>query len=126
MKQSKFLLMLLSLLFSYPVFALRCGNLLVDLGNYKQIVINKCGDPESIDTHIERRGLNNSAGLSQYYGNGSFPSSGAAINYGQQGYIEIDVVVEEWLYNFGHNRFQQLLRFENGKLVEIRELGYGH
>lgn len=122
MKQPTLLLLLLSLLFSRPVFALRCGNLLVELGNYKQMVMNKCGEPESIDSHIERRAVSNSEGLSQYYGNNA--SSG--INYGQQQYLEIDVVVDEWLYNFGRNRFQQLLRFENGKLIEIRELEYGH
>jgi hypothetical protein len=126
MKRPQLVLLLLSLVFSCPVFALRCGNLLVDLNDYSQVVRNKCGEPESINSHMERRAVSNAAGLAQYYGNGfsSFPN--ASINYGQQQYIEVDVLVEEWLYNFGSNRFQQLLRFENGKLTEIRELGYGH
>lgn len=132
MKPSQLGLLLVSLLFSYPVFALYCGNFLVDVGMYKREVLRKCGDPESVDTHIEKRAVNNSAALSQYYGNGSQyygngsqPYPNAAINLGQQQYYEIDVVVEEWFYDFGRRRFQQLLRFENGKLIEIKELGYG-
>jgi hypothetical protein len=38
----------------------------------------------------------------------------------------VPVNVEEWLYNFGPQYFMQLLRFENGRLVEIRNLGYGY
>lgn len=123
MKKIKNLLLLLSVISSYPVFALRCGHQLVDLGDYKEDVIDKCGRPESIDVHIERRGARNfvggSSNLIQRYQNGS------SINYGQQQYVEIDVVVEEWIYNFGRRKLQQYLRFENGRLKEIKSLGRG-
>ena len=29
------------------------------------------------------------------------------------------VQVDEWLYDLGSNRFRRLLRFENGRLVDI-------
>ncbi|MEQ1528847.1 MAG: DUF2845 domain-containing protein, partial [Methylococcales bacterium] len=32
---------------------------------------------------------------------------------------------EEWVYNFGRSRLKQHLRFENGVLKEIRNLGRG-
>jgi Protein of unknown function (DUF2845) len=120
MKQSKLLLMSLCFLFSHPVFALRCGHTLVDLGNYKEEVIDKCGEPESIETHIEIRGVTNR------FGGRTRPSPGTSINFGQQQYTEIEVVVEEWIYDFGRRRFQKHLRFENGRLTEINDLGKGH
>jgi hypothetical protein len=114
MKQSKLLLLSLCILFSHPVFALRCGYTLVDIGNYKEEVIDKCGEPQSIESHIERRGVSNVVGQSQYYGNGTIL------------YTEIEVVVEEWIYDFGRRKFKQYMRFENGRLTEIKDLGYAH
>jgi len=128
MKQTKLLLMSLCILFSHPVFALRCGHTLVDLGDYMEDVIDKCGEPESIDTHIERRGVaDHFGGQSRHYGKGTTrPHPRTSINFGRQQYTEIEVVVEEWIYDFGRRRFQKSLRFENGRLTEIKDLGYGH
>ena len=36
------------------------------------------------------------------------------------------VVVEEWTYNLGPNRFTRILTFRNNKLVDIRTGGYGY
>ena len=109
MKQAKLLLMLLSLLFSNAVFALRCGNSLVDIGDYKNDVYAKCGAPESIDTRTKVIG--NTL---------HFPFRTLDI----QQYEEVQV--ETWIYNFGSIRLQQYLRFENGVLVEIKSLGRGY
>jgi hypothetical protein len=38
----------------------------------------------------------------------------------------VDIIVEEWVYNFGSSRLQQYLRFENGRLMEIRNLERGY
>jgi hypothetical protein len=35
------------------------------------------------------------------------------------------VNIEEWVYNFGPSQFMQLLVFEDGLLVAVRDLGYG-
>jgi hypothetical protein len=121
MKQSRLLIISLCFLFSHPVFALRCGQALVDIGSYKDDVVAKCGEPESIETHIEIRGVTDRLGVR------TSPSSPeTSINFGQQHYREIEVVVDEWIYNFGSRRFQKSLRFENGRLTEINDLGYGH
>lgn len=36
-----------------------------------------------------------------------------------------EVAVEEWTYDFGPNRFLQILRFEGGRLKEFEHGGYG-
>ena len=116
------LLLCLLLLCSEAAFALRCGHVLVNLGDSKRNVIEKCGEPESIDTHIERRGAENRVGVRHNYGRN--PRTG--INYGQKQYFEIEVVVEEWIYDFGRRRLQQYLRFENGRLKEVKSIGRGN
>jgi hypothetical protein len=118
MKQVGLLILLLCLLFSDTAFALRCGHNLVKLGDHKKDVYAVCGEPESIDTHIERRGNRNSSGILQR-------NSNNALGYGQSQYNEIEVSVEEWIYNFGHTRLRHYLRFENGRLTEIENLGRG-
>ena len=35
---------------------------------------------------------------------------------------QVVVYVDEWVYRFGTNKFQRLLRFENGRLQRIRTL----
>lgn len=125
MQRLTFMFLLLLWIFPYPVWAFSCHDSLVETGMYKQEVLSRCGNPENIDTHIEKRAVNNAAGVSQYYGGGGAAYPNGALNMEQQQYYEIDIVVEEWFYNFGRRRFQQLLRFENGKLVDIKELGYG-
>jgi len=125
MKHSKLLLFSLFLIFSPTVFALRCGHELVNLGDYKQDVIDKCGEPISIDSHIERRGDSNFTNLSRRFSNGIRSLPNTSINFGQQYYTEVEVTVEEWIYDFGHRKFRQRLRFENGRLKEIKRLGRG-
>lgn len=85
---------------------LRCGRRLVSIGDHKNNVYDLCGEPESIDRrtklvgkilHHPRRTLD----IEEYE----------------------EIQVEEWVYNFGPNRFRKYLRFENGRLVEIATLG---
>lgn len=96
----------------YPLnaaYAMRCGHHLVELGDYKGDVFARCGEPDSVETHtkIVSKTIH-------------FP--GRTIDLQQ--YEEIQV--EEWIYNLGRLRFQQYLRFENGRLREIKSLGRGY
>lgn len=95
--------------FADEAFALRCGHKLVQIGDYKSEVLEKCGEPDSVD---ERRAIRGTRLRHPY------------------GALEIDqfeeVLIEEWLYNFGPRKFQQLLEFENGELKKIRNLSYGY
>lgn len=125
MKRLSWLVFSLFFLFSEPLFALRCGHSLVQLGDYKADVSDKCGDPDSEESHYERRGNANHADATQYGFNGQqrFPSS--SFGYGQSHYQEIEVLVEEWTYDFGSARLRKVLHFENGRLIHIESLGRG-
>lgn len=118
MKQAGLLILLLCLFFTETALALRCGNKLINLGDNKRDVYALCGEPESIDRHIERRGDVNSSAFRE-----RFPSS--TFGFGQREYKEVDIAVEEWIYDFGRTRLKQYLRFENGRLTEIESLGRG-
>lgn len=105
----KMLLISLAMMFAGDVLAMRCGHRLVRIGDHKSEVMEKCGEPDSVD---ERRAIRGSRLRHPY------------------GALEIDqfeeVLIEEWIYNFGPRKFQQLLEFEDGELKQIRNLGYGY
>lgn len=62
----------------------------------------------------------------QYYGNQRRAYPDSRFTYEQNNSVQTDVIIEEWIYNFGSSRIQQSLRFENGKLMDIRNLGRGY
>jgi hypothetical protein len=98
---------LLVCLAAVPAWALRCGSDLVTLGDYQIQVLQKCGEPVLKAHRVEYRAVrlrNPGIDLETY----------------------IPVEIEEWTYNFGPTRFMELLRFENGRLIESRPLGYGN
>jgi len=109
MKFSHTWILLLGLCSLNVAYGMRCGHNLVELGDYKEKVLELCGEPES----VERR--SKLAGSTLY-----FPHRTLDI----QQYEEIKI--EEWVYNFGHSRLKQYLRFENGELKEIKTLGRGN
>ena len=111
------------LLFSGQLFALRCGHLLVEPGDYREDVYDKCGEPDTIQSHYERRANLNRADNSIFNNNMNNQVPNNRFNYGQAYYQEVEVLVEEWRYDFGSSRLRKLLRFENGKLKEIVDLG---
>jgi len=90
-------------------WAFRCGRELVQVGDHKLDVLDKCGDPDSVEERIAVRGrrLNHPYGALQI-----------------EDYQE--VLIEEWVYNFGPRKFKQFLQFEDGILKKIRNLSYGH
>lgn len=111
--------LLLGLSLTQTAFAFRCDHQLVQLGDRKIEVSNSCGDPDSIDQHYETKLVRNLIRIS-----GGTPNN-SGVQIGQQTYYEVQILVEEWVYDFGRRRFQQYLRFENGVLTEIKDLGKG-
>ncbi|BBA33994.1 uncharacterized protein sS8_2040 [Methylocaldum marinum] len=69
-------------------------------------MLRKCGEPAFADSRIELRYVK---------------LQGTGMEIGQY----VPVMIDEWTYDFGSNRFVQLLRFENSRLVGIESLGYG-
>ena len=88
--------------------AFRCGRRLVHVGDHKLDVLEKCGDPEWAEQRVALR----SSRLRHPYG---------ALEEGR--YEE--VLIDEWIYNFGRRKFKQFLQFENGVLKKIEQLDYG-
>lgn len=121
MKASVFIV--LFMLLSQPVWALRCEGRVAEPGYSKQDVYDVCGEPDSINSHYERRGSSNYAEFGQYNNPGY--RGGQNFNFGQNNYREIEVLVEDWEYDFGHSRLRQHLRFENGQLKEVTDTGRG-
>ncbi len=106
------------LLAAAPAHAFRCGNKLVKRDMHEIEVRKVCGEPASVrnlgttirSVAVPSRG-------------GSLP--GATIErYGY--YATEEVVVTEYVYNFGPRKFMRRLLFEGGILVRIEKIGYGY
>lgn len=100
--------------------AFRCGSKLVVEGMHEQEVIAICGEPETrrqigyaIRPWDPRRGRPRSPGWTRYRD----PAFGHLVE---------EVVITEFVYNFGPRRLMQRLVFEGGLLARIEALGYGH
>jgi hypothetical protein len=88
--------------------ALRCGNRIIREGDHKTDVLQRCGEPDYAETRLGVEGsrLRHNRGVLEIE------------NYEQ-------VVIDEWVYNFGPRKLKQFLLFENSVLKETRNLGYG-
>jgi hypothetical protein len=91
-----------------PVYALGCGNRLVLVGASTAEVLNKCGEPVARDQWVEYRTVPQRFSLAA-----------------PQEQIYLPVTIEEWVYNFGAQRFMQQFHFEDGRLSDIEAVGYG-
>ncbi|MFZ6801692.1 DUF2845 domain-containing protein [Undibacterium sp. Di24W] len=100
----------------------RCNSYVIDVGMHKAEVMNKCGNPATRDQRVERRRI----GGRQSIGNQALPPVTMQGNRNSvESEREIEIQIEEWVYNFGSQRFMQLLTFEDGRLKQIQDLGYG-
>ena len=106
------LMTLALLLLSFPTLShaasLRCGSNLVSDGARKADVLAKCGEPLSKDTRTESTEVK------------TRDSDGTSVKTTTQKNIE------EWTYNFGPNRFMQVVKFENGVLTDVTSTSYGY
>jgi len=111
MKQRKLGLLLLLAMAHPPALAFYCGHDLVKEGDYKLQVLEKCGNPDYQESRVEYRStVLRGSGLAQP---------------GLDLIRQEPVTIDEWTYDFGPRRFMQWLHFENGRLILIKDLGYG-
>jgi hypothetical protein len=107
------------LLFSNQVRAegLSCQNRLVSTGASKYDVQALCGAPDATEHRTERRLVKRQVSVRCASGTGWCTSV-----------IEdlVEVPIDEWIYDFGQQRFLQYLTFEDGTLLRVRSGGYGH
>lgn len=115
-----------TLLLSQPALALRCGAKLISDGTPQGKVLRYCGEPESIQVRtVVRAGLprNRSFGLARYRFDARTRSDSELL-FADRAYEEF--IIEEWTYNFGPRRLMRVIRFENGIVTSIKQLGYGY
>ncbi|PPD31499.1 MAG: hypothetical protein CTY19_13995 [Methylomonas sp.] len=101
------LVVLLSVL-AHDAMALRCGRKLVQIDDHKLDVLERCGEPQWTEQRMGVRGSR----LRHPYG-------GLQLEQFEQ------ILIDEWVYNFGPRKFKQYLYFENGILKKIDNLDYG-
>ncbi len=102
--------------------AFRCDSNLIDVGMHKIEVLKKCGNPAMRDQRVERRRSGMRQSNSQQDASSRQPNKQRLTSQYEQ---EMEIHVEEWIYNFGPQRFMQLLTFENGQLTKIQDLERG-
>jgi Protein of unknown function (DUF2845) len=96
-----------SLLFAESI---RCGSQLILKGSTSEELLAYCGEPTQVTSNGTTHGL---------VGN-TYRGSGVI------GEATGDIVVETWIYDFGPNQLMERIRIENGIVVQIDSLGYGH
>ena len=90
----------------------RCSGRIIDVGQSKDYVLNKCGQPSNIDEKTEK--------LARNFRH-RYPES-----HEEYSYIINENQIEIWTYNLGATKFVRYLTFRNGKLVAIKTGGYGY
>jgi len=98
-------------LWASPSEALSCRNRLVRVGDASARVLELCGDP----VEIVQREVARSRSVQRV-----LPDGSVVVDT-----ITVTVVVEDWTYDFGPQRFMRRLRFEEGRLIAMETLGYG-
>ena len=109
---------LAAVLAATPAHAFRCGNRIVAKDMHQAEVRRPCGAPTTV-RHIGRALRNINVPIRSRldgWSTGYFP-----------GYtFTQEVVVTEYVYNFGPRKLMRRLIFEGGVLVSIESLGYGY
>jgi hypothetical protein len=97
---------------------MRCENKLVRPGDSAYQVKSLCGPPDDVQQRTEQRRVARAV------------ERPCATNpSGRCAYVIEDivqVVIDEWTYDFGPQRFVQYLTFEAGKLLTVKSGGYGY
>ncbi len=103
---------------SSPAFAFRCGSRIVTVDMHEAEVRRACGAPTTM-RHIGRALRDVDVGTERRHG-------GWTLSRHPGFRFTREVVVTEYVYNFGPRKLMRRLVFEGGILVSIEELGYGY
>jgi len=115
------LLLLVAMLATSPAHAFRCKSKIIVDGMHEQQVIAACGKPTTI-RHLGYALQAYNLGYRNHYPGGI--STGRS--YPGYGNLHQQVIVTEYVYNFGPRKFMRRLIFEGGVLVTIESIGYGY
>lgn len=100
--------------------AFRCKNRIIRDGMHEQQVVALCGEPAT------RRNIGFATRGVSYGIRRDFPGGYTRRQYPGQGTLVEEVVLTEYVYNFGPRKFMRRLVFEGGVLTTIESLGYGY
>lgn len=98
--------------------SIRCGDQLASTGASLYEVKVTCGEPDMTLRRVERRTL------VQTLPGPCVRTQGRTV-CGSSVATVVEVVVDDWTYDFGNNRFIYFLKFEDGRLIQISHGGYG-
>jgi len=103
---------------------MRCGSKLVLRDDPQAKVLRYCGEPAYVTQRfIHRSTLFVSRRHTSLDANARLRSKETvALSHGYPS----EILVEEWTYNFGPRKLMRIVRFENGRVVDVEELGYGY
>jgi hypothetical protein len=96
-----------------------CNSFVIDVGMPKMEVLNKCGAPGSREARIERRVIRTRQTPVNISDQGIYRRNELVIER------EVEVQLEDWIYNFGPQSFMRLLTFEDGRLKSVESMAYG-
>lgn len=102
---------ILVIIMNHPAYGLRCSGRIVSIGDTKSQVIDKCGEPDHIESWEEER-----IKKDYYY---SYDHYRSYEGYREPFLVKEYVRIEEWTYNRGSTTFIRYLLFEKGRLKKI-------
>ena len=114
------IVLIVALLAAEPAAAFRCGSKLVKDGMHEVQVVAICGRPT---TH---RNLGYALRGYDYRYHRNLGSGWTEYRNPGYGYLTQEVIITEYVYNFGPRKFMRRLLFEGGVLVTIETIGYGY
>jgi hypothetical protein len=97
--------------------SLNCNNRIASTGDSRYEVKAICGEPDDASQRVEYRKVSRRV---------SAPCAGGGARCRDTQEEVIEIVIDEWIYDFGRNRFIQHVTFEQGRLVRVESRGYGH
>jgi hypothetical protein len=99
--------------------SLSCSGRIASTGDSRYEVKAICGEPDDATQRIEYRTLSGRVA-------GPCTRDGGKLRCSETREQVVEVVIDEWLYDFGKNRFIEHLTFEQGRLLSVRTGSYGH
>jgi hypothetical protein len=99
--------------------SLSCNDRIVDTGDSLYQVRATCGDPDAALHHVEYRTVRVRVPAPCHDERGHRCCDAEVER-------TVEVLVDDWTYDFGRQRFIEFLHFEDGRLVSINEGGYGY
>jgi hypothetical protein len=99
--------------------SLSCNSRIVSTGDSRYQVRSVCGEPDDATQRVEYRTLRGRVA-------GPCTRDGKKLRCSRTEETVVEVVIDEWTYDFGRNRFIQYLTFEQGQLATVKSGSYGH